>query len=173
MGQYRTHTTKAGLQRMVNTFVADIPDWIGKPDSVKEIFRHPDVMQVLLGDDKSCSKCGHSDLPQKEQAMLALKVVNAAFVLLEPAIQVDEMDEYSDGIQKNVLAFLMSIEPGIAWLALRNTWGRESANQGRKTQGGFSFYRFAGKYWIDIFLKIHQNPIWGEKETKVGQSQPY
>jgi hypothetical protein len=172
MEQYRTHTTKAGFQRMINTFVGDIPDWIGKPDSVKEIFRHPDVVQVLLGDDKSCSKCGHSDLPQEEQAKLALMVMNAAYVLLEPAIQTGKMDDYSNNVQKNVLAFLMSIEPGIAWLALRNTWGCESANQGRR-RVSFSSFQFASKYWIDLFRKIRMDPIWSEKETKVGQSQPY
>jgi len=169
MGKYRTRTHKAGLQRMVDTFVADVPDWIDVPETLQEIFRHQGVVQVLLGEHKGtdcCSKCGQglmSTLVEEDQAELAIKVCNAAGILLDPIIRGErEMDPYSDKIQKNVLAFLMSCEPGIAWLALRNTWGHERVNRGRPSGMGVQFIRFGADYWLPIFIKIREDRIWDE-----------
>lgn len=163
--KYQTRTQKAGLQRMIDTFVTDIPVWIDVPDSVKEIFRHPDVVQVLLGEreEETCYECGHEAvcLSEEEEVKLAIKVCNAADILLAPVMKSGEMDPYSDKIQQNVFNFLMLCRTSVAWLALRNTWGPENINQGKNGLKS-EFLRFASTYWIDVFIKIKRSKVWKE-----------
>lgn len=180
MGKYRTRTERAGLQRMVDTYVANVPDWISVPDSVKAIFRHQDVVQVLLGEE--CVNFTHKPkrsapvevkLTEEEQVKLAVKVCNAAFVLLDPVMHGAEMDEYTNKIQENVYDLLMSCEPGVAWLALRNTWGYERVNQESKKKRALGpFLSFASRYWYPLFRRISQDPIFKER-PKVGPSRAY
>jgi hypothetical protein len=159
MGEYRTRTLKPGLQRMIDTFVADVPDWIDVPDTLVEIFRHQGVVRVLLGHKTPRRLTG------KAQAELAVKVTNAARILLDPVIAGAELDPYSERISDNVLAYLMSCDPGIAWLALRNSWGYEAVNRrsGRPAFG--PFLRFAARFWMPIFKKIRTDPIFQERRA--------
>ena len=151
------------------------------PDSVKAIFRHQDVVQVLLGEE--CVSFTHQPeergstvevtLTEEEQVKLAIKVCNAAFILLDPVMHGAEMDEYTNKIQENVYDLLMSCDPGVAWLALRNTWGYERINQKTKKKRALGpFLRFAATYWLPLFKKIRVDPIFRE-QSKVGPSRAY
>ncbi len=171
MGNYRTRTSYAGLQRLIDTYIAEVPDWISVPDSVKAIFRHQDVVQALLGEEcvhftykpEKRSASVEVKLTEEEQVKLAIKVCNAAFVLLDPVIHGGEMDEYTNKIQENVYDILMSCEPGVAWLALRNTWGYEWVNQTKKKRSLERFLCFVSTYWFPLFKRIKVDPIFREQ----------
>ena len=159
--RYQTNTRKAGLRRTLREHVADIPEWIDVPTTVEEVFNHTDVVDVLNGRFPS--------LEGGQEAILAVKVANAARILLDPLVRAKHggarpSDPWTLLVMGHTLAYLMTVDAGVAWMALRNSWGHESVNRGKEYASLSEFILFAARNWMPLFNRIVADPVFREGE---------
>jgi len=151
---YESKTEVPGLKALFEQLMPSLGWAIDIPSDLQSALKNEEVVSVFNG---TVPKLWYG-LPLEDQTRIAMMAMNAFRLLLEA--HVDAGGDYHRPtlglslVSDNMLQFLLQIETGAAYVALRNAYGPEYANRDKGNPNIANIIRFGARHWMPIYLKI-------------------
>jgi hypothetical protein len=147
MIKYKVQTHFPALSQDFERLLPSLEEWIDVPVSTRDALISPELHQILQGTFPKLAS-------ETEEARLAMVCMNAFRFLAKDHLSKNPRGKMGPELQRisdSILKYLLGINKGAAWVAIRNAYGPEFENRAHgRTSDRAEFIQFCATNWMPI-----------------------